>query len=159
MKENKLPFLDNFTSEKYETKTKRSTLRTLIKRAYLICSTKKYLEDHLKHSEYVFEKHNNFPIRVIDVLLDEGQSKVSNIRSSTQENQNGDNSTSFGFVLAGSKSEKLINSMKNSLKCVLPNNVSTRVTYSRQGISSDHLTFCLIFVISTDRCSTWSKAS
>ena len=39
---------------------KRSTLRTLIKHAYLIGLSEKHLADELKHLEYVFEKYNNF---------------------------------------------------------------------------------------------------
>ena len=78
---------------------KRSTLRTLIKRAYLICSSKKHLADELKHLEYVFEKYNNFPKWVIDQLLSEGQLKDSNIRSSIQNNQNDINKTTHLLVL------------------------------------------------------------
>ena len=117
---------------------KRSTLRTLIKRAHLIFSTEKDLVDELKHLEYVFEKYNNFPKWVIDQLLSEGQSEDSNIRSSIQENQNDVNKTLHILALsyAGSKGEKLIKSMKNSLKCVLPENVTTRVAYSQTRLSS-----------------------
>ena len=78
---------------------KRSTLRTLIKRAYLICSSKKHLADELKHLEYVFEKYNNFPKWVIDQLLSDGQLKDSNIRSSIQNNQNDINKTTHLLVL------------------------------------------------------------
>ena len=57
-------------------------------------------------------------------------SEDSNIRGSMQDNQNGVNKTAHLLVLpcAGSKDEKLINSMKNSLKCLLPKNFTTRVT-------------------------------
>ena len=49
-----------------------------------------------------------------------------------QDNQNNVNKTAHLLVLhyAGSKREKLIESMKNSLKYVLLENVTTRVTYS-----------------------------
>ena len=40
---------------------KCSTLTTLIKCAYLICSFEKHLVDELKHLKYAFEKYNNFP--------------------------------------------------------------------------------------------------
>ena len=109
---------------------KCSTLRTLIKRAYLIFLSEKQLADELKHLEYVFEKYNNFPKWVIDQLLSEVQLEDANIRSSIQDNQNDVNKTADLLVLpyAGSKVEKLIKSMKNSLKCVLLENVTTRVT-------------------------------
>ena len=117
---------------------KRSTLRTLIKRAYLICSSENHLLDELKHLEYVFEKYYNFPKCVIHQFLSEVQLEDPNIRSSIQENQNDFNKTAHLLVLpyAGSKGEKLIKSMKNSLKCVLPQNVITRVTYSGTRLCS-----------------------
>ena len=116
---------------------KRSTLKTLIKRTYLICLSKKHLVDELKHLRYVFEKHNNFPNWVIDKLLSEVQSEDSNMRSLMQDNQNDVNKTAHLLVLpyTGSKGEKLIKSMKNSLKCVLTENVTTRITYSGTRLS------------------------
>ena len=116
---------------------KRSTLRTLIKRAYLICSSEKHLVDELKHLEYVFEKYNNFAKWVIDQLLSEGQLEDHNNRSSIQENQNDVNKTAHLLVLpySGSKGEKLTKSMKNSLKYLLPKSVITRVIYSGTRLS------------------------
>ena len=86
---------------------KCSTLRTLIKRAYLICSSKKHLVDELKHLECLFEKYNNFPRWVIDQLLSDAQLENSNIRSSIQDNQKDVNKTAHLLVLpyAGSKGE------------------------------------------------------
>ena len=57
---------------------KRIALRTLIKHAYLIRTSKKHLIDELKHLEYVFEKYNNFSKWVMEQLLSEVQSKDSN---------------------------------------------------------------------------------
>ena len=110
----------------------------LIKRAYLICSCEKHLVDELKHLEHVFEKYNNFPKWVIDQLLSEVQSEDANIRSSIQDNQNDVNKTAHLLVLpyAGSKGEKLVKSMKSSLRCVVPENVRTRVIYSGTRLSS-----------------------
>ena len=110
----------------------------MIKRAYLICSSGKHLVDELKHLEYIFEKYNNFPKWVIDQLLSEVQSEDSNISSSIQYNQNDVIKTAHLLVLpyAGLKGKKLTKSMKNSLKCVLPENITTRVTYSGTKLSS-----------------------
>ena len=61
-----------------------------------------------------------------------------NIRSSIQDNQNDVTKTTHLLVspYAGLKGEKLIKSMKNSLKYVLPKSVTTRVTYSGTRLSS-----------------------
>ena len=90
------------------------------------------LSSLLEYIYTTFEKYNKFAKCVIVLLLSEVQSEDSNIRSSIEENQNGFNKTAHLLVLryAGSKGEKLIRSMKNSLKCEIPTNVTIRVTYS-----------------------------
>lgn len=83
-------------------------------------SSKKHFIDELKHLEYVFEKYHNFHKQIIDQLLNEVQTEDSNISSSMQENQNDVNKIAHVLVVthSGSKDEKLIKSLKNSLKCV-----------------------------------------
>ena len=44
---------------------KRGTLRTLVQRAYLVCSTETYLKEELTHLEKVFIEKNNQPKYVI----------------------------------------------------------------------------------------------
>ena len=90
----------------------------MIKRDYLICPLKKHLVDELKHLECVFEKYNNFLKWVIDQLLSEVQSEDYNMRSSIQDNQNDVNKIAHLLVLpyAVSEGEKLIKSVKNSMK-------------------------------------------
>ena len=59
--------------------------------------------------------------------------------SSIQDNQNSINKQlMYVLVLlhAGSKGKKLVKSIKNSLKCMLPENVTTRATYSGTRLSS-----------------------
>ena len=48
---------------------KRGTLRTVIKRAYVICSTTDLPEKELDHISFVFRKYNNLPKWVIDQVL------------------------------------------------------------------------------------------
>ena len=48
---------------------KRRTLRTVIKRAYVICLTTGLLQKELDHISFVFRKYDNFPKWVIDQLL------------------------------------------------------------------------------------------
>ena len=50
---------------------KCGTLKTTIRRAYLICSTPHYLQEELDHIVYAFEKFNNYPKWVIKQLLEE----------------------------------------------------------------------------------------
>ena len=66
------------------------------------------------------------------------QSEDSNIRSSIQGNQNDGNKSAHLLVLpyASLKGEKLIKTIKNYLKCMLPETVTTRVTFSEARLSS-----------------------
>ena len=50
---------------------KHNTLKTIIRRVYLICSTPVYLQEELDHIAYVFEKFNNHPKWVVKQLLEE----------------------------------------------------------------------------------------
>ena len=50
---------------------KCGTLKTIIRRAYFICSKPDYLQKELDHIAYVFEKFNNYSKWVIKQLLEE----------------------------------------------------------------------------------------
>ena len=47
---------------------KRGTLRTILSRAYTICSSETYLNEEIKYIESTFEKVNNYPKYVITQL-------------------------------------------------------------------------------------------
>ena len=118
---------------------KRSTLRTLIKRAYLVCLFEKHLVDELKHLEFVFEKYSNFPKWVIDQVLNEVQSEDSNIRSPIQDNQIDVKKTAdlLVYLMPVRKVKNGLNASYTGLKCVLPKNVTTGVTYLGTRLSSN----------------------
>ena len=52
---------------------KWGTLKTLVLRAYDICSTGKYLKEELNHIETVFKHQNNYPSWVIDKVFKQVQ--------------------------------------------------------------------------------------
>ena len=47
---------------------KRGTVRTILSRAYSICSSERYLHEEIKYIELTFEKINNYPKYVINQL-------------------------------------------------------------------------------------------
>ena len=49
---------------------KRWILKTLVERAYVICSTDQLLERELKYLEKVFHEKNNYPEYVVKQILD-----------------------------------------------------------------------------------------
>ena len=50
---------------------KISTLKCLIKRALIICSTKEYLDKELKHLEHIFTGINDYPKKLVDRIIQE----------------------------------------------------------------------------------------
>ena len=96
-KDQKLPFLDVLVMRKdnreMETKVYRketntdiymnwnshapqawkiSTLRCLVKRAVLLCSEERYLQEELEHLKKVFSEYNQYPMNVIRKVIENG---------------------------------------------------------------------------------------
>ena len=59
---------------------KWGTLRTLVRRAHVNCSAKKYLEDELKHIRKTFNEINNYPHWVITKVFKETTSLEKKIK-------------------------------------------------------------------------------
>ena len=57
---------------------KRGTFRSLVQRAFIICSSSHLLKEELKHLEYVFVMKNNFPIWVVKKVPKEEKEKTDN---------------------------------------------------------------------------------
>ena len=86
---------------------KWGTLRTVIKRAYVICSTSNLLLDHIL---FVFQKYNNFPKWVIDQALHQEKENHHVVRRVQPEINEVSNEKSHIWVLpyARQKGERLI---------------------------------------------------
>ena len=112
---------------------KRGTLKTIIRRAYLICSTPDYLQEESDHIAYVFEKFNNYPKWVIRQLLEKVKyNHHGTIHEVLQIDEVNNDEKSHLLLLpySSSKGEKLIRSMKKALKSKLPYNIVTKSAYS-----------------------------
>ena len=125
---------------------KRGTLRTLVQRAYLVCSTETYLKEELTYLEKVFFEKNNYPKYVINQVFtqvkEEHKSRNynNNIKNSiavsiTLENKN-EKRHSLTIPYQGEKGDYLIKSMKRNLKKILPNNVKPQITYTGRKLGS-----------------------
>ena len=112
---------------------KRGTMKTILRRAYLICLTSDYLQEELDHIAYVFEKFNNYPKWVIKQLLEEvkyNHHETSHEISQINEVDNDEKSYLLLLPYSGPKGEKLIRSMKMALKSKLPDNIVNKSGYS-----------------------------
>ena len=119
---------------------KRGTLKSLISRAYMVCSNETLLEKELKHLKHVFHKINGYPWWVIDQVSTSFQENINKSKSSeyypdTLE-QPVEKMHSLILPYAGPKSNTIIKTMNNSLKRILPDNVKTRVTYTGQKLGT-----------------------
>ena len=50
---------------------KSGTVRTLVNRAYIICSDNNYLQQELKHLERLFHTQNGYPLWIIKQVMKE----------------------------------------------------------------------------------------
>ena len=117
---------------------KRRTLRTVIKRTYAICSTTDHLRKEFDHILFVFQKYNNFPKWVIDQVLHQEKENHHIVRRLQPVKNNISNEKSHLLVLpyARQKGERLIKSMKTTLKYNLPNNIVTKSAHSASKLSN-----------------------
>ena len=119
---------------------KKGTLKTLVQRAYTVCSTDQYLQNELDHLKNVFHMKNGYPKWVINQVLDQVKAEqqenaLPNEHIDSQENQgqpviNEIKSHLLVIPYGGSKGEYLIKSMKRELKRLLPTNVDPRIAYT-----------------------------
>ena len=106
---------------------KWGTLRTLVRRGHVNWSTKKYLEDELKHIRKTFNEINNYPHWVITKVFKETTSleKGNQIDEATDKN-----SKNHLLILPykGEKGAYIINSMKRTISKILPENIKIRLS-------------------------------
>ena len=105
---------------------KWSTLRSILTRAYKICSTKELLHEELKCTERGFIEINGHPKWVVNQLKKECKlvNDKYNQNIETKNDNNTITTTTYMLVLPykGKKGEKLINSLNKHVKKVLCEN-------------------------------------
>ena len=119
---------------------KRSTLKTLIMRAYTISSDDSYFKLELKHLRKVFHKRNGYPQWFITKVMNEV--KRSNIPrehfQGINENENGVTSKrTLILPYAGEKGCSIVSSPEKQLKRSLPNNVKPNIGFTGTKLSSN----------------------
>ena len=121
---------------------KRGTVRTIMSRTCTICSSERYLNEEIKHTELIFEKVNNYPKYVITQLKCEAKVKHrqnmnierSTINQTAQNEQDKHNLVVLPY--AGNKGENILKSMTKLSTRVLPCNAKTCAAYSGTKLSS-----------------------
>ena len=125
---------------------KRGTLRTLVQRAYLVCSTETYLKEELTHLEKVFIEKNSYSKSAINQVFTQAKEEHKNRNYNnnmknniavpiTLENEN-EKQHLLTIPYQGEKGDYLIKSMKRNLEKILPNNVKPQITYRGKKLGS-----------------------
>ena len=106
---------------------KWGTLKTLVTRAFDICSTGEYLKEELGHIRTVFHYRNNYPLWVINKVIDDAKKIVS-----TDENDSSSNDKIHCLILPyqGDKCSNLSKSMKRYVSKLLPEHTKLEITFA-----------------------------
>ena len=116
------------------TAQKRGTLKTLVDRAYLICSNITLRKKEIDHLKKVFHEKNDYPKWVINQVLNEvAEMHKTNVNKVSQESQVSSVTDLKRHLLVlpyqGQKGDLIIKSMKKRLKTLLPDKVKTDVVF------------------------------
>ena len=123
------------------TNWKRDTLKTLVDRAYLICSNIALRKKELDHLKKVFHEKNDYPKRVINLVLNEVEEKYKTSVNNVSEESQVSPVTDLKFHLLvlpyqGQKDAFITKSMMKRLKTLLPDNATTDVAFQGKQLSS-----------------------
>ena len=120
-------------------------MKSLVRRAHIICSKEEFLEKEIKHLKTVFREENGFPSRVVSKTIDEVRRKFQeNEEDQDQERENPvheeeRNNEVTPFICLqynGKDGEMIVSKFKKELRSLLPTNVIPRFTYKGKKIGS-----------------------
>ena len=119
---------------------KRSTLHSVLTRAYKICSTKELLDEELKRIEREFIEINRYPKWIVNQLKEEcklvNEQYHRNIETKIDSNTVATTIHMFVLPYKDEKGEKLIKSLNKHVKKVLPENHISRHAYRSKKLGS-----------------------
>ena len=101
---------------------KRGTLKTLVSRAYDICSNEKYLKEELNYIETVFKHQNSYPSWVTDKVIKQVQQAQKVPTNIANENENGNKKIRSLLPYQGNEGYNIIKSMNKGVNNLLLNN-------------------------------------
>ena len=118
---------------------KIGTLRSLIQRAHIVCSTEVKYQDELKHITSVFTKINGYPYSVVQQIRNKFKfNEVVNTEREIENNVDQNIKTPLlKLPYKGNMGMNIINKYKKILKNHLPSNVQPRVVFNSKKLSSN----------------------
>ena len=121
---------------------KRSTLKTLVYRSYLVCSNDHYLTLELNYLRKVFNEYNNYPHWFITQVFNDvnnvfnQQHQTTDINNTTIAEENNSKKQIMKLPYAGERGCSIIKSLKKHLKQTLPANIKADIVYTGTKLSS-----------------------
>ena len=114
---------------------KTSTVRSLAKRAFKVCSNDISLNTELNHLETVFINNNDYPKRVINNIIKSEKEKTNTNDEPTNTNDEPTNTNTetpptiitLTLPYAGYKGETIINKMRKHINKTIPNTNATKI--------------------------------
>ena len=113
-------------------------MKTLVRRAYDVCSSDYYLGCELQLLKKVFHEQNDYPIWVINKVFKEVQSKENETAPVATGNERNNNVKNHLLVLPykGSDPMHIISSMPKQVNRALPDDVKTIISYTGKKLST-----------------------
>ena len=124
---------------------KIGTLKSLTRRAHIICSKEEFLEKEIKHLKTVFREENGFPSRVVSKTIAmvkrkfEQNEETEEVESTTTIQEEGRKDEVTPFICLqynGKDGEIIVSKFRKELRSLLPMNVIPRFTYKGKKIGS-----------------------
>ena len=105
---------------------KWGTLKTLVIRAFDVCSTEEYLKEELEHMRTVFHHRNNYPLWVINKVIEDAKNVPS-----TDQNDLSSNDKIYRLMLPyqGDKGSNFLKSMSRYVNKLLPEHTKLEITH------------------------------
>ena len=122
---------------------KIGTLKSLVRRAHVVCSKTEFLEKEIEHLKSVFQRENGYPSRVVGRAIEQVRRRfeeegLQNQAVAVAEEDEPEKELTPFICLQynGKEGEAILSKLKNLLKNILPKNIKPRFTFKGKKVGS-----------------------
>ena len=108
-------------------------LKTLVTRVFNICSTDEYLKEELELIRKIFHRRNNYPLWVINKVIDDAKKIPS---ANGKDSINNEKIRRVMLPYQGDKGSNLLKSMKRYVSKLLPEHTKLEITFTGKKLNS-----------------------
>ena len=113
---------------------KWDTLRTIITRAFEICSTNKFLEEEIEYIRAVFFYHNSYPRQVTDKIINKVKKKSK--VAAVDNDESGDIKHQLALLYKGDKGIDILRLVEKFVRKLLPKKSTLQIAHTGKKLSS-----------------------